>query len=113
MSVNAITLAAKALDGLHMRSAALAYNLANLNSPRFQALEVNFESALRQANTGGLRAVETVEFRFTAGHAYSAAEDRREDLMLVDASTNAMRYAALADMTSRRLAILSATIGAR
>lgn len=113
MSVDAITLAARALDGLHMRSGALAYNLANVNSPRFQALEVNFESALRQASAGGQQSVETVEFRFTAGRAYAVAEDRREDMMLVDASTNAMRYAALADMTSRRLAILSASIGAR
>lgn len=113
MSVDAITLAAKALDGLHMRSAALAYNLANVGSPRFQSLEVNFEASLRQAAHRGKSAVDALDFGFTAGPAFGPGDERREDLMLVDASSNAARYAALADMTGRRLAILSATIGGR
>ncbi|WP_374531688.1 flagellar basal body rod protein FlgB [Novosphingobium sp.] len=113
MSVDAITLAAKALDGLHIRSAAIAYNLANAGSPRFQALEVNFEDALRQAAQEGPKAVGNLEITFTAGRIFGPGEERREDLMLVDASQNAMRYAALADMTGRRFAMLSAAIGAR
>lgn len=113
MSVDAIALAAKALDGLHMRSAALAYNLANISSPRFQALTVDFEATLRQAALHGEGALKDVEFSFVAGKAFAPGEERREDLLLADASSNAARYAALADMTGRRLAILAATIGAR
>ncbi|MEQ1540705.1 MAG: hypothetical protein ABL926_00470 [Novosphingobium sp.] len=113
MSVDAITLAAKALDGLSIRQAALAYNLANINSPRFQSLEVHFEQALRQAAHRGTDALDQVRFDAVAGHVFAAGEERREDLMLVDASTNAMRYAALADMMGRRMSILEASIGAR
>ena len=113
MSVDAISLAAKALDGMQMRSAALAYNIANINSPRFQPLEVNFESALRKAAGDGPGALTDLDFAFTAGRVLAPGDERREDLMLVDASQNAMRYAALADMTGRRFAILSAAIGGR
>lgn len=113
MSVDAISLAAKALDGLQMRSAALAYNLANVGSPRFQSLEVNFEANLRQAAQRGKQAVDSLDFGFFAGRIFGPEDERREDLLLVDASANAARYAALADMTGRRLAILSATIGSR
>ena len=113
MSVDAISLAAKALDGMQMRSAALASNIANINSLRFQPLEVNFESALRKAAGGGPEALADLHFAFTAGRALAPGDERREDLMLVDASHNAMRYAALADMTGRRFAILSAAIGGR
>lgn len=113
MSVDPVALAAKALDGLHMRSTALAHNIANINSPRFQPLEVNFEGALRRAAGSGTAAVDALDFGFTAGRPFAPGEERREDLMLVDASANAMRYAALADMTGRRLAILSAAIGGR
>ena len=113
MSVDAISLCAKALDGMQMRSAALAYNIANINSPKFQPLEVNFEGALRKAAGGGPGALADLDFVFTAGRAFAPGDERREDLMLVDASQNAMRYAALADMTGRRFAILSAAIGGR
>lgn len=113
MSVDAISLAAKALDGMQMRSAALAYNIANINSPRFQSLEVNFEKTLRKAAGDGPDALADLDFTFTAGRAFVPGDERREDLMLADASQNAMRYAALADMTGRRFSILSAAIGGR
>lgn len=113
MSVDAITIAAKALDGLNMREAALAHNIANISSPRFQAVEVNFEHQLKLAARRGPQAVEQLKFSFQAGQMFEPGDDRREDLMLVDASQTAMRYAALADMTGRRYAIVEAAIGAR
>ena len=113
MSVDAIAVAARALDGLQMRQAALDYNLANVNSPKFQMIEVNFERALRAAAGQGTQAVAALEFGFTAGRVFASGEDRREDLMLVDAAQNAMRYSALSDMTGRRFAILEAAIGGR
>ena len=113
MTVDAIAVAGKALDGLYLRAAALAHNLANLNSPGFQSLEVNFESVLRQAAAKGPHAVEAVEFGFQAGLSFGPGEERREDLMLIDASRNAGRFAALADFTGRRFAIAAAAAGAR
>lgn len=113
MSVDAIAVAAKALDGHNMRAAALAYNLANLNSPRFQSLEVDFEGALRRAVANGPKSVESVEFAFTAGPTFAPGDERREDLLLVDGSRNASRYAALADFISRRFAIAAAAGGSR
>lgn len=113
MSVDAISLASKALDGLHMRQAALSYNLANIGTPGFRPVELEFEGALRNAAAQGPGAVDGLRFSFTVGRALQPDDERRHDLMLVDASNNAMRFAALADMTSRRMAIASAVIGAR
>ncbi|MBN8501979.1 MAG: hypothetical protein J0M19_12595 [Sphingomonadales bacterium] len=113
MSIDAIAVAGKALDGLHLRAAALAYNLANLNSPKFQSLAVDFETALRGAAAKGPSAVEAVEFGFKAGPSFGPGDERREDLMLIDISRNAGRFAALADFTGRRFAITAAAVGAR
>lgn len=113
MSIDAISLAAKALDGLHMRQAALAYNLANISTPGFQPVELDFEQALRSAAAQGPGAIEGLRFAFRLGKPMQAGDEPRQDLMLIDASNNAMHYAALADMTSRRFAIASAAIGVR
>jgi flagellar basal body rod protein FlgG len=45
----ATVVAAKALDGLTLRMAAIAQNIANANSQQFRPLEVRFEEALRIA----------------------------------------------------------------
>jgi len=39
----------RALDGLDQRQQAIASNLANLETPGYQALEVDFEDSLRSA----------------------------------------------------------------
>jgi flagellar basal-body rod protein FlgB len=107
-----VALGAKALDGLAMRMSAIAQNLANANSVRFQPVEVRFEEALRQAATAGVDRVEALRFAFTAGRAYAAGEDRRLDLMIADAAQTAMRYSALVDLVGRRLALRGDAIGA-
>lgn len=103
--------AAKALDGLSMRMAAIAQNLANAATPRYQPIGVDFEQALRSAAQRGPQAVENLEFAFTAGRSYRQGEDRRIDLMLADASTTAARYAALVDMLGRRMSLREEAIG--
>ena len=106
-----VAVALRALDGLSMRMAALAHNLANANSPRFQAVTVGFEDALRHASTQGTDAVDALDFRFRAGHVFGPHEDRRVDLLVADASDTASRYAALAEMLGERLAIRRAAMG--
>jgi flagellar basal-body rod protein FlgB len=109
----AVTLAVKALDGLTMRMGAIAHNLANAGSPRFQPLHVDFEAALRKAAEQGPGAVDRLRFAFTAGRPYDGGEDRRIDLSIADAAQTAMRYSALVDLLGRRLAIRQSAIGAR
>lgn len=100
-----VSVAAKALDGLSMRMAAFANNLANANSPRFQAIDVDFESALKAAAENGVDAVRSLRLGFEAGRTYAEGEDRRLDLLIADAAQTSMRYAALVDMLGRRLSI--------
>jgi len=108
-----IALGSKALDGLQMRMTALAANLANANTPRFQEVTVNFEGALRSAAMRGPAAIEQLQFGYQTGRVFEAGDDRRVDLVIADAAQTAMRYAALVDMMGRRIALASAAIGGR
>jgi len=108
-----IIIAARALDGLQMRMAALANNAANVGTPRFQPVSVEFERTLRTAAAQGTAAVDAAKFQFVAGPVQTAQDDRRIDLILADASATAARYAAISDMLGRRLAIGRAAIGAQ
>lgn len=107
----AIAVAAKALDGLSMRMAALADSLANVSSPNFRAAKVDFEAALQAAARRGPEAVAGLKFAFEAGQVLGSGEDRRMDLLLADAAQTAGRYAALADMLGRRFSIQQAVMG--
>jgi flagellar basal-body rod protein FlgB len=49
-----------ALDGLSLRQRAIADNVANINTPNYQAKRVLFEDALRTAVTGGSGVVDAV-----------------------------------------------------
>jgi flagellar basal-body rod protein FlgB len=109
----AIVVAAKALDGLQMRMAALAHNAANVGTPRFQPLQVDFEGTLRAAARHGAIAVRDAAFEFIAGPVQGLGDERRLDLILADASATAARYAAVSDMLGRRLAIGRAALGAQ
>lgn len=113
MSAEPMTVAvvSKALDGLSMRMAAIAHNLANANSARFQSVNVDFEQALRRASAKGTKAVDKLKIEFRAGHTYAPGEDRRVDLLIADASQTAMRYSALVDMLSERMALHRAAMG--
>ena len=49
LAVRAVSLA---LDGLSMRQRVTAQNIANVDTPGYKALQVNFETQLRQALNG-------------------------------------------------------------
>lgn len=106
-----ILVGARALDGLSMRMAAIAYNLANVNTPQFQSVAVDFEEALRAAEAEGGEALKALRFSFTAGPVYGASDDRRIDLLISDAAQTAMRYSALVEMLGRRLALREIALG--
>lgn len=109
----AIAVAAKALDGLSMRMAAIADGIANIGSPAFRPAKVEFEQALQAAARRGSDAVSAVQFEFAAGPVFGPGDDRRMDLMLADAAQTAMRYSALVDMLGRRMSLLRAAAGSQ
>ena len=111
--ISSVIIAAKALDGLSLRMTAIAQNLANVNSPQYQSARVDFEKALRGATGSGLDAVRSLRFTFVADQSYGLGDDRRIDLQIADAATTASKYAALADMIGRRMAIQHALVGGK
>lgn len=113
IAVDPVLLAAKALDGMQLRAAALAHNLANTGAPQFRVQEVSFEADLRRAAMAGPEALHSLRFSIRAGPLRGPDDERRDDLLLVDAAANAMRFAAVADLASRRLALAAAIAGAR
>lgn len=106
MDAVSAALTLKALDGLSMRAAATAHNIANAGSPGFRPVQVSFEDALAAAanrSASSVRAVApAVEPQPVAA---GAPADVRLDLELAAASTTAARYSALVEVLNRQLQI--------
>lgn len=100
----------KALDGLSLRSAATAQNLANVNSANYRPVAVSFEDELRAAAAKGETAVLAlaVEIR-DSGHA--GPPGVRMDLELEAQSETALRYGALVDVLARELQLQRSIMG--
>lgn len=105
----ASTLILKALDGLAMRQAYTAQNIANAGSPGYQPVEVRFEDALRQAAGGGAAQINALrpEVRLSDR---PADEGVRIDLELATAAQTAMRYSGLIELFGRQLALSRAAL---
>lgn len=71
-----VTIAEKALDGLSMRMAAIADNLANAGSPNFRSTKVEFEQALQAAARRGPDAIHRLTFAFEPGEIFRAGDER-------------------------------------
>lgn len=106
-AITSLTLA-RALDGLHQRQIATAYNIANAGTPSFRALTVRFEEQLRAAARQGPAALARVTAETTQGPAGSS---ERLDLDVATASETALRYSALVEIAGRRMAIDRAVVG--
>lgn len=100
----------KALDGLSMRYAFLAQNIANANSPDYQPMSVTFEEALRAAASDGVGAIAEVKPQAHAVVGTDVSTEMRLDLELADASQTAMRYRALLDILGRQMALHRAVV---
>lgn len=107
--VSAVTLL-KALDGLARRAEVTANNIANANSPGFRPSTVRFEEALAAAARSGVDAVKRVapETTYTSDPAEAAGV--RLDLQLIQASTTAGRYGALAEVLNRQLQLVELAV---
>lgn len=89
-----------ALDGLSVRQAATAENIANANSPGFRPLRVTFEQALADAAGRGEAAIRAVRPRIEGA---PLGEPIRTDLELATATATASRYSALVELLNRRM----------
>lgn len=98
----------KALDGLSLRSAATAQNIANVNSAGYRPMGVSFEDALRTAAAHGQEAVRTLPLGMH--RAAGAGEKVRMDLELETQSETALRYGALTDVLARELQLQHSVI---
>lgn len=90
----------KALDGLSMRSVAIAENIANAGTRGYRPVRVRFEEALAAAAAQGPDAVEKVEPRLER---MAIADSLRTDLELGSAVTTQQRYSALIELLNREL----------
>jgi flagellar basal-body rod protein FlgB len=104
----------RAIGGAAQRHAALAANLANVNTPGYQRVDVDFQSALRGALAGGPEAVE----RTTFATQRDATAVTRADGNSVDAdaesaelAANALEQQAAVSVAHTRIAILRSAMG--
>lgn len=95
----------KALDGLSMRAAATAQNIASAGSRDRRTMRVDFEASLRTAAARGADAVRALELQTTSVPGTSARQETRLDLELAAASETALRYGALLDVLGRQMQI--------
>jgi len=94
----------KALDGLAMRSAAIADNIANAGSDGFRPGRVRFEEALRTAAGQGAQAIRSLAPQVEQSTA-APGQEVRLDLELASATETSLRYAALLNLLSRQMQI--------
>jgi len=68
VSDSTLNLAQKALDGLSLRRDVISQNIANVDTPGYQAQQVNFETALQSAiNSSGTLPMTTTNDRHETG----------------------------------------------
>lgn len=104
------TIIAKALDGLSLRSRAIAQNIAGASAPDHSPLKVDFEAELRAAATRGITALDALTPRIEADGTFGRGSEPRIDLELASATETSMRYGALLDVLGRELSIMRAAI---
>lgn len=95
----------KALDGLQLRAAVIAENIANANSTDFAPRRVSFEQELRAAAAQGLPAIERSAARVVTPSDLALSRAVRLDIEMADAARTASRYAALVDVLGRQMQI--------
>ena len=98
-------LAVKAMDGLYLRAAAIAENIANLGSSAYRVKSVDFEAELARAAAAGSDALAAYEPTARSAAVASAGDEIRLDLEMAAASSTAGRFAALSDLLNRQMQI--------
>lgn len=106
MDALSATIIRSALDGLAMRQAYVAQNVANASSPDFAPFKVDFEEKLASASSQGMAAIRDVKPEVSRGPAGAL----RLDLELATAAQTAMRFGALVDVMGRQMSLTMSVI---
>lgn len=104
-----------ALRGAGFRQTLLADNMANVNTPGYQRKDVDFHSALREAQASG-ESLEDLSFGATVESNRTVRVDGNgvdADQEAAALATNALEYQALVQVAGARTAILQTAIGVR
>ncbi|OQS08101.1 hypothetical protein B0T37_21855 [Chromobacterium violaceum] len=97
----------QALDGLTLRQQVIAQNIANLNTPGYTPLRVDFESALQSMEGAGPRILPDARMAQTGSPSGAAAELSRQVSQLAD---TALRYQTLIKGINKQLAIMQLVV---
>jgi flagellar basal-body rod protein FlgB len=107
----------KAMEGSTMRQQAIAQNIANADTPGYRRVDVNFESALKDAlQTNSSSAVDAVSFaQKTDASAPVQADGNSVDLSTESAAEamNGLDYEALTQVSATRISILQNAMGVK
>ncbi len=95
----------KSLDGLTMRAAANAQNIANAGTPGYRPVRVAFEDALKAAAREGPAALSAVRPSLEPDPTFQPGDAMRLDLEMAGAAATAGRYAALVELLNRHAQI--------
>jgi flagellar basal-body rod protein FlgB len=107
----------RAIGGAAQRHAALAANLANVNTPGYQRVDVDFHSALRGALASGQDARAAVEHTAFAAQRDATAVTRADgnsvdaDAESAKLAANALEQQAAVSVAHTRIAILKSAMG--
>ena len=104
------TIIKTALDGLAMRQAYIAQNVANASSESYLPVKVEFEDRLAAAAENGLSAIKSVKPEIIEGAPNSQTADLRLDLEIAAAAQTAMRYGALVDLMGRQMSMTMSVV---
>lgn len=123
-SDNAMRTARAALDGLSLRQQAISRNLANVDTPGYQAQTINFEETLKQVVTSdGSLSMETTSpshqlpvsdkkvfsLETRSGGIFRADQNNVDvDVEMTDMSETGIQYQAVSQTISQKLLLLKA-----
>ena len=103
----------RALDGLDVRQQTIATNLANLETPGYQARVVSFEDSLRRAAADGTPSTAAVTMDRSLAPTRLNGNNVNIDFELLEGSQTALRQQMLTQGLSAKYSMLRTAINGR
>ncbi len=103
----------RALDGLDRRQQAIAANVANLETPGYQAREVSFEDSLRSAAATGRPGDATISVERSLAPTRLNGNNVNIDFEILAAAENALRQQLTVQGLNTKYQMLRTAIGSR
>ena len=106
----------KAIEGAAARQQAIAQNLANVDTPGYQRVDVDFHQTLANALASGGRGLQSVTFSPQRDAAATVRYDGSTvdpDVESAAQARNGLEYEALVQISKARIEILQSAMGAK